>query len=101
MNTYKMDMGAGFHPTMMTFFLALSSCFTLICILAGWLNIYLKKKNTPIAVMNGIMGINTIIFGICFIIMAFLTFLPPTLLTGLIFLCSLVAYFTSRQVKNQ
>jgi len=99
MNTYKMNMGAGFHPTMMTLFLALSSCYTLICFFGGWINIYLKRKNTPIDVMKGVMGINAMIFGICFIIMAFLTFLPPTVLTGLIFLSSLVAYFTSGRVK--
>jgi hypothetical protein len=100
MSTYKMDMGAGFHPTMMTLFLALSSCYTLICIFGGWLNIYLKKKNVSISVMKGIMGINAIIFGICFIVMAFLTFLPPVLLTGLIFLCSLLAYFTGGRVES-
>jgi hypothetical protein len=100
MNTYKMDLGAGFHPTMMTLFLALSSCFTLICFFGGWLNIYLKRKNTPISVMKGVMGINAIIFGISFIVMAFLTFLPPTILTGLIFLCSVFAYFTGGRVKN-
>ena len=100
LTTYKMDMGAGFHPTMMTFFLALSSCFTLICFFAGWLNLYLKRKNIAIDVMKGVMGINAIIFGICFIVMAFLTFLPPTVLTGLIFLCSLLAYFTSGRVKS-
>ena len=59
-----------------------------------------ERKNIPIDVMKGVMGINAIIFGICFTIMAFLTFLPPIVLTGLIFLCSLLAYFTSGRVKN-
>ena len=36
--------------------------------------IYLKRKNTPIAVMKAVIGINAIIFGICFIVMAILTF---------------------------
>ena len=100
MNSYHMEMGAGFHPTMMSLFLALSSCYTMLCFLAAWLNIYLKKKNVSIYVMKGVMGINAIIFGICFFVMLFLTFLPPIVLTGMIFVCALLAYLLADKGKE-
>ena len=46
--------------------------------------------------MNGVMGINVVIFGICFGLMAAFTFLPPVVFTGLIFIGSIGAFLTSK-----
>ena len=43
--------------------------------------------------MKGVVGIHVLVFGICFAVMAVFTFLPPIVLTGLIFLSLLLAYF--------
>jgi hypothetical protein len=95
--TYKMDLGAGYHPTMMDLFLSLSFSFLLLCVLAGVLNIYLFRKKIPMNVMKGVVGINAIVFGACFIAMLFLTFLVPIVCTGLIFVSCASAWFTAKK----
>src|SRR5664279_269006 len=52
--TYKMDMGAGFHPTFFNLFTALSSCLTFLCLFAGLTNGHLLLKHTEPNVMKGI-----------------------------------------------
>jgi hypothetical protein len=96
LTTYKKDLGAGFSPTMMDLFIALSVCFILVCVLGGVLNIYLWRKKIPMPVMKGVMGINTIIFGAGFIVMLFFTFLIPIVCMGLVFISSLSAWFTAK-----
>jgi hypothetical protein len=90
MDTYRIDAGAGFTPSTSELFLALSSCMTLLCLFGGILNWYLVKK-LDAATMKGVLNINILIFGACFIIMAALTFLPPIICTGLIFVSLLAA----------
>jgi hypothetical protein len=41
---YRLDLGAGIHRSMWDLFRALSSCFTLLCLLGGFTNIYLLRK---------------------------------------------------------
>ncbi len=94
--TYKMNPGGGYHPTMMDLFVSLSFCFVLLCVLAGVLNIYLFRKKIPMNVMKGVMGINAIVFGSCFIVMLFLTFLIPIICTGLVFVSCASAWFTAK-----
>jgi hypothetical protein len=84
MSTYKNDLGAGFHPTMGSLFTALSSCFSLLCLLGGLTNAYLLKKKVDAGILKGIVWINLLVFGICFVMMLVFTFLPPIVLTGLI-----------------
>lgn len=96
MRTYQMDFGAGFHPTMENLFTALSSCFSLLCLLGGLTNAYLLKKNIDAGILKGIVWINLLVFGICFAIMAVFTFLPPIVLTGLIVLFLALAAITIR-----
>jgi membrane associated rhomboid family serine protease len=86
MDTYKFDFGAGFHRTMGELTLALSACFCLVCLLGGLLNWYLLRKKVEPEIMKGVITINLIVFGICFGLMATFTFLPPVVLTSLIFL---------------
>jgi hypothetical protein len=96
MNTYKNDLGAGFHPTMGNLFTALSSCFSLLCLLGGLTNAYLLKKKVDAGVLKGIVWINLLVFGACFIMMLVFTFLPPIVLTGLIVLFLILTLITIR-----
>ena len=84
MKSYKNDFGAGFHPTMGNLFTALSSCFSLLCLLGGLTIAYLLKKRVEAPILKGFVGINLLVFGICFVMMLIFTFLPPVVLTGLI-----------------
>ena len=83
MMTYKQDMGSGFHPTMWNLFTALSSCFTFLYLLGGLTLAYLLKKKVAPDTLKGVVVIHLLVMGVCFTIMAALTFLPPIVLTGL------------------
>lgn len=101
MTTYRNDFGAGFHPTPQNLLTALSSCFSLLCLLGGLMNTYLLKKKVSADIMRGILLIDLLVFGICFAIIAVFTFLPPIIMTGLIFLFLAVAFVTLlREPKN-
>lgn len=97
MDTYRFDFGAGFHRTMNELTLALSACFTLLCLLSGLLNWYLLKKKTDPEIMKGVISINLIVFGISFVLIATYAFLAPIILMGLIVLCLLFARITIRK----
>jgi len=96
LTTYKLDMGAGFRPTMMDLMSSLSLGFLLLCAMGGILNLYLWKRKIPIRVMKGVMAINMIVFGVCFAFMIFNSFLLPVCSTGLIFIGSVAAFATAR-----
>ena len=98
MTTYKYDLGAGFHPTMGNLFTALSSCFSLLCLLGGLTNAYLLKKKVDAGILKGIVLINLFVFGICFVMVLVFTFLLPIVLTGLIALFLALAMITIRGV---
>ncbi len=93
--TYRLDAGAGFHPTFSNLFTALSSCFSFVCLFGGLINAYLLRQGTDAATMKGVTAINLVIFGSIFVVMAVLTFLPPIICTGLITVCSLAALLTN------
>jgi hypothetical protein len=99
MTTHKMDMGAGMFHSMMDIFLALSSCFTFLYLLGGINNFFLLKKLEPSA-LKGYLLISIIIFGVCFAVMFFMTFLPPIILTGLVFILLVISYITVPARKN-
>ena len=94
MDNYRADMGAGFSPSTHEIMTALSACFTLVCLLGGLVNWYLWRKKVGPDIMKGILNINLIVFGICFAVMALLTFLPPIVLTGFIFVFLVIARLT-------
>lgn len=102
MATYKLDMGGGFHPTTANLLTALSSCFSFLCLFAGLTNAYLLKKKMLPELMKGILLINVLVFCAVFVVMAIFTFLPPIILTGLIFVCLVLSYLfvRSSQVAN-
>jgi hypothetical protein len=92
MSETQPDVGAGFHPSFFNLFTALSACFPLLCLLGGLTLGYLLLKQADVELMRGVMLINLIIFGICVAVMAFLTFLPPIMMTALIVLNLAAAY---------
>ena len=100
MTTYKLDLGAGFHPTFMNLFTALSACFTFLCIFAALTNGYLLWKHTEPSVMKGIIGINVVIFGVMLAMMAYLTFLLPIICVALIFINLLAAFIVVPKIDS-
>jgi hypothetical protein len=86
MDTYKFDLGAGFHRTMGGMVLALSACFSLVCLLGGLMNFYLLRKKVEPEIFKGVITINLIVFGILSVLVATFAFLPPIILIGLIVL---------------
>ncbi len=99
MTSYKIDAGAGFHPTYSGLFTALSSCFTFLCLFAALINGLLIRKQIMPDVMRSVIGINLLIFGALFAVMAYFTFLPPIICTGLIFVSLAAAYLLVPKVK--
>lgn len=98
--TYREDMGAGFHPTFFNLFTALSACYSLLCLLGGLTLGYLLLKHTEPNLMRGMIAINLAIFGVCFIVMFFLTFLPPVVMTGLIVVNLLAAFVLVPKIES-
>jgi len=86
MDTYKFDLGAGFHRTMAEMTLVFSACFCLVCLLGSSLNWYLLRKKVDPEIMKGVITINLIVFGILFVLVTAFTFLLPITLIGLIVL---------------
>src|SRR4051812_19646570 len=64
METYKFDLGAGFHRTMGEMLLALSACLCLVCLLGSLLNWYLLRKKVEPGIIKGVININLLVFGI-------------------------------------
>ena len=93
MNNYRMYMGAGIHRSMQQLVTALSACFPLLFLLGGLNNIYYLKKRINPTFLRGLLAIELIVFGICFGVVAVFTFLPPIVLTGLVFFFLAAAFF--------
>ena len=93
LTNYKFDLGLVFHPTFGNMFTALSSCFSFVCLLGALTLGYLIKRVSP-SIMKGVIGVNLIVFGGIFIVMAAFTFVLPIVLSGLIFINLLAAYIT-------
>ncbi len=97
---YKQDFGAGFQRSMKEIFIALSACFSLVCLLGGLTLGFLARTEPDLRILKGVVGIHVLVFGICFGVMVAFTFLPPIVLTGLIFISLLIAYvLTPRQQR--
>ena len=93
MATYKQDFGAGFKRSTNELVTALSACLSFLCLLGGLTLAFLLRKQAEVRIMKGVVGIHALVFGICFAVMVVFTFLPPIILTGLIFLSLLLGYF--------
>ena len=91
LQNHKLDLGAGFHPAMADLMTGLSMCFTLLYLLGAIIAFYLLRKRVEAGVMKGLVNIYLAIFGVAFLWMALFTFLPPIVLTGLVFVLLTVA----------
>lgn len=98
MSTYHKEMGAGFRPSTSDLFLALSACFTAVCLLAGLINLYLRKQQLKAGVWKSLLLIQFLIFGPLFLLMLRYTFLPPVVLTGLIMVFLTGAIISSKNL---
>jgi hypothetical protein len=78
------DMGAGFNPSMMDFLLAFSACFTFLYLLGGLINIHIIRSKAHLEFVKGMLNISLIVFVPSFVVMLYLTFLPPVILTALV-----------------
>src|ERR1041385_144984 len=94
MTTYHNDFGAGFHPTPQNLFTALSSSFSLLCLLGALVNAFLVRKRVSTEIMRGVLEIDLLVFGICFVVIAIFTFLLPIVLIGLIVVFLALAFIT-------
>jgi len=92
MSSYKSDMGAGFHRSMQQLFTALSACFPILYIFGALNNIYLLRKRVETSLTRGFLLIEVIIFGVTLFVMLALTFLPPIVMSGLVFVLLLLAF---------
>jgi hypothetical protein len=72
----------------------MSMAFTLLLLFGGIINIFLLRNKAEIGILKGMTSIQFFLFGICFAVMATLTFLPPIICTGLIFVALLAARLT-------
>ncbi len=96
MSTYRKDFGGGFVRSTAELVTALSSSFSLLCLLGGLTNGYLLIRKADAQILKGIVGVNMIVFGICFLTMAVFAILPPIILTGIVFLALVVSYVLLR-----
>lgn len=90
MQNYRQNF-AGMEVTMDGLFTALSACFSLLYLFGGLINVYLLRRCQDNLLLNGVLRINLLIFGICFAVMAAFTFPPPIILTGLAFIFLVLA----------
>jgi hypothetical protein len=101
MTTYHNDFGAGFHPTPQNLFTALSSCLSFLCLFGALMNGYLVRKRLSPEIMRGVLAIDLLVFGICFVVIVVFTFLVPIVLIGLIVVFLALAFITlPREPKN-
>ena len=99
MANYRLDMGAGFHRTTHQLFTALSACFPLFYLLGALNNIYCLKKKVDVGLLRGLLAIQLIVFGIAFGVVFVFAFLPPILLTGLVFVFVAAAFFSTPRTE--
>ncbi len=96
---YKLDMGAGIHRSFYSLFIGVSSCFTLIFLSGAILNWYFLKSGISGHIWKGFLLIQLIVYGIVFLLQIRFTFLPPMIVTGLVFLFLAGTYFLSHLPK--
>jgi hypothetical protein len=99
-NNYRTDMGGGFDPSMAEVFLAISIAFTLLFVFGGLINIFLLRSKAAMGTVKGLIAIQTLIYGGCFITTAALTFLPPIICTALIFGACIGAFISFRKSET-
>lgn len=93
MQNYKLDMGAGIKRTFYNLLIGVSTSFTLIFLFGAVINWYFLKQGMSQDIWHDFMLIQTIIYGLIFILQLRFTFLLPIIVTGLVFLGAAGTYF--------
>jgi hypothetical protein len=88
---YKQDLGAGYSRSTAELFTAVSACFALLYVFGGLLNWYLLRKRASRDLISGLLLIQVLVYGVAFVVMLNFAFLPPIILTGLVFLLLLTS----------
>ena len=100
MSDYKFDFGAGFQHSINDILNAFSLCFSLLFLYSGTFNLFLIRQVTDFKTFKGILMINLITFFICMVVMIKLTFLPPVVLTCMIFTGFLISFLILINTNN-
>lgn len=94
MMNYENEMGNGFTPTMFNILTSFSASFALLYFFGALMNWHLWRADKDRMVLKGALIIQVLIYGIMFAVSLFLTFLPPILFTGIVFILLLIAWLT-------
>jgi hypothetical protein len=96
METYQFDFGSGFHRTMNELTLVFSASLCLLYAFGGLINWYLLRKKADTEMIKGVITLGLIIFGIAFALIVRFAFLPPIILSGLVFVLLILSRLTIR-----
>lgn len=91
MANYRMDMGGGIKRSYKNLFIGVSICFTIIYILGAVLNWYFLRSGISTEVWKGFLLIQLVLYGAVFLFQLRLTFWPPIIVTGLVFIFLIIA----------
>lgn len=94
MTTYHMDGGMGFRPTTHDLLTALSAALPVLYVFGALITFHLLRKKIGVDVMRGVVRIEVLVFGAYFLICSMLTFPPPIICTGLVFLALVIGLVT-------
>jgi hypothetical protein len=94
---YKINMGAGIKRSFYNLFIGVSVCFTLIYVLGGIMNWYFVRSGVSVEIWNGFLLIQVIVYGAIFVLQLRFTFLPPIIVTGLVFIFLTGAYIITKK----
>lgn len=97
---YKQDLGAGYQRSAAELFIAVSACLTLLYLFGGMINWYLLRKKVSSDLMTGLLNIQVVVYGVSFAVMLFFAFLPPIVLTGLVFTLLFISAIVIRSQKT-
>ncbi len=84
---YRMDMGAGYMRSMHELFMSLSISYSLFFLFCGLLNWLLMRYKAGAGMLRGIVNLQLVVFGACAVVMLIFAFLPPIVLSVLVFVC--------------
>ncbi len=91
--SYRFDLGGGFHQPLGDLMTGLSMCFCLFFLLGGSVSLFLLRKRAAPDLISGIVDIYIVAYGFCFVWMMLFTFLPPIVLSGTVFLALVITRF--------
>jgi len=100
MKSVKLDLGAGFTPSMSDLMTSFSISLTLLLLFGGLLNWIMLSKKADITILKPIINLQLVIFGLCFTAIWYFTFIIPIICTGLIFVALILTRLSIIQSSN-